>query len=128
MSKLEHLKTAILADGRIDSKEVEQLREVLFADGVIDRDEAEFLFSLSDGCPDGNDASWPTFFADAIIRHVMDDAGSPQLVDADEAAWLREKIMGDGKVCDAERQLMRQLKAVAKNLPADLLAFINAHT
>jgi hypothetical protein len=128
MTTLAQLKTAILTDGRIDASEVTKLQELVLADGRIDRNEAETLFSLSDACPEGNDDAWPIFFADAIISHVLNDADSPRMVDADESEWLRKRIMGDGKVCEAERQLMRRLKVAAKDLPADLVAFIEANT
>jgi hypothetical protein len=122
MSTLNELKKSILADGIIDEQEVILLREALYEDGVIDKEEAEFLFELNDAVSGKeNHSSWQTLFIDAITSFLLDDEASPGVVDEHEAAWLLEKIQGDGKLDGIELALLKNLKAKAKNLPQSLL-------
>ncbi|MFT5586839.1 MAG: hypothetical protein ACI9VR_004441 [Cognaticolwellia sp.] len=105
---LNALKIAILEDGKIDAEEVTQISAVIWDDGKIDRDEADFLFALNDGKKEAV-PEWTTLFVKAISAHLLEDADSPGEIDADEAKWLTDKIMGDGKVDEVERALMTHL-------------------
>lgn len=119
---LQELKTAVLEDGIIDADEVTKIRETIYADGTIDREEADFLFELNDAVSGkANDEGWPLLFAEAITSHVLDDDTSPGVVDEDEAAWLKAKLEGDGKIDETEKVLLAQLKEKAKDpIPASL--------
>ena len=48
MANLDQLKKELLADGIIDSEEVNTIKSVIYEDGKIDKDEADFLFELND--------------------------------------------------------------------------------
>ena len=118
MSKLNELKQSILEDGVIDAQEVQQLKEVLYADGVIDKEEAEFLFELNDAVSgQKNDASWETFFVNAISDFLLEDETSPGEIDEEEAKWLLQKIQGDGQLDKTEQALLANLKNKSKKFP-----------
>lgn len=123
--KLQELKADLLADGIIDAEEVVKLKEILYADGVIDKEEAEFLFEINDAVTGKeNDPSWETFFIQAISDFLLKDEVSPGEIDADEAAWLVEKIGADGQVDGTEKALLENLKKEAKSFPASLAALL----
>lgn len=122
---LQELKADLLADGIIDAAEVEKLKEILYADGVIDKEEADFLFELNDAVTGkDNDPSWESFFIQAIADFLLKDEFSPGEIDADEAAWLEEKIGADGQVDGTEKALLEKLKVEAKSFPANLAALL----
>lgn len=125
MSKLEDLKKELLADGIIDAAEVAQLENLLYADGVIDREEADFLFELNDAVSGKENApEWTVFFTKAICDYLLKDEVSPGEIDADEEAWLISKVNNDGCVDEAEKALLRAIKAEAKSFPAGLEALL----
>ncbi len=123
--KLQELKADLLADGIIDAEEVVKLRKILYADGIIDKEEAEFLFEINDAVTGKeNDPSWESFFIQAISDFLLKDEVSPGEIDADEAAWLVEKIGADGQVDGTEKALLANLKKEAKSFPASLAALL----
>ncbi len=114
---------AILEDGVIDAAEVTQLRGRLYADGVIDQDEAEALFEINDGVKGkANSPDWAKLFSEAICDYLLKDEATPGEVDDDEAAWLIEKLEGDGEIDANERILLIALKEKAKKLSDKLRA------
>lgn len=122
---LQELKADLLADGIIDAAEVKKLKEILYADGIIDKEEADFLFELNDAVTGkDNDPSWESFFIQAIADFLLKDEVSPGEIDADEAAWLEEKIGADGQVDGTEKALLEKLKVEAKSFPANLAALL----
>ena len=113
---LNELKADLLADGIIDADEVARLKEVLYEDGVIDKEEADFLFEINDAVTGkDNDPAWEAFFIQAIADFLLKDEVSPGEIDADEAAWLVEKIGADGKVDGVEKALLENLKTNANS-------------
>ena len=122
---LQELKADLLADGIIDAAEVAKLKEVLYADGVIDKEEAEFLFEINDAVTGKeNDPSWQAFFIQAISDFLLKDEVSPGEIDADEVAWLVEKIGADGQVDGTEKVLLENLQKEAKSFPDSLAALL----
>ncbi len=125
MATLDEIKKDLLADGVIDAAEVARLKEILYADGVIDREEADFLFELNDAVSgNANAPEWTEFFTQAICDYLLEDEVSPGEIDADEEAWLIGKVKGDGQVDEAEKALLRAVKARAKSFPAGLEALL----
>lgn len=122
---LQELKADLLTDGIIDAAEVAKLKEILYADSVIDKEEAEFLFEINDAVTGKeNDSSWEAFFIQAISDFLLKDEVSPGEIDADEAAWLVEKIGADGQVDGTEKALLENLQNEAKSFPASLAALL----
>ena len=114
---------SILADGVIDDAEVKKLKARLYADGVIEKEEAEALFEINDavkGKP--NSPAWTTLFAESVCDFLLKDEASPGVVDEDEAAWLIDKLEGDGEIDANERALLSALKSKAKSLAESLRA------
>ena len=105
---LNALKIAILEDGKIDAHEVKQIAAVIWDDGKIDREEADFLFELNDAKKEAV-PEWTDLFVKAISAHLLEDAKSPGEIDEDEAKWLTDRIMDDGKVDEVEKALMTHL-------------------
>lgn len=125
MANFEELKKELLADGVIDAAEVTKLKEVVYEDGVIDKDEADFLFELNDAVSGKDNApEWGDFFTQAICDFLLKDEVSPGEIDADEEAWLMAKVNNDGQVDEAEKALLRAIKAQAKSFPAGLEALL----
>ena len=122
---LNELKAYLLADGIIDADEVAKLKELLYEDGVIDKEEANFLFEINDAVTGkDNDPAWETFFIQAIADFLLKDEVSPGEIDADEAAWLVEKIGADGQVDGTEKALLEKLQKEAKSFPETLAALL----
>jgi uncharacterized tellurite resistance protein B-like protein len=103
-------KHALLADGRIDTREVQILRQALFADNRIDRSELEFLKELH------NEAnSYVRAFIDLFIDGVKSYMLADGVISATETNWLRKAILADGKVDEDEKRLLRELKESARS-------------
>jgi hypothetical protein len=119
---LQELKASVLEDGIVDADEVAAIRAQLFDDGKIDREEADFLFEINDAVSGKeNDAGWKDLFVEALSKHVLEDDESPGEIDDAEAAYLKEKIHGDGQVDEAEKALLATIKEKATGtIPGDL--------
>jgi len=115
------LKNSVLADGVIDVAEVKAIRAEVLADGVVDREEAEFLFELNDAATGkANSPAWPLFFANALTAHVLQDDVSPNVIDEDEATWLKAKIGADGVVDSTEAGLLANIAVHATTVHPSL--------
>ncbi|QDU93851.1 tellurite resistance TerB family protein [Lignipirellula cremea] len=122
---LNELEKEIVADGVVDADEVARIRGVLFDDGQIDRAEADFLFNVNDAVSGAaNAASWQTLFVEAITSHLLNDAESPGAIDDDEAAWLIQRIEGDGQYDACEKALMQEVSRKATSMPASLKSLL----
>lgn len=108
MPQLRELMGKFLADGKIDSREVETLGALLYTDRKIDRTEAEFLIELHRRV-ERVSPGFEKFFYKAIKQHVLTDG----VIDPEEAVWLRDMILADGKVDEREKKLLRGLKGEA---------------
>ena len=118
---------SILADGVIDDAEVAQLRTRFYADGKVDKEEAEAAFEINDAVKGkANAATWTILFTDTICDFLLNDEASPGEVDESEAAWLIEKLEGDGEIDANEKRLLITLKEKAKKLPDSLHAKLKA--
>jgi uncharacterized tellurite resistance protein B-like protein len=102
-------KAALLADGRIDTREVQILRQALFADQHIDKAELEFLADLRKSAQ-STVKEFMKLFIDAVKKHMLADG----VITDQEAAWLRKTIFADNKVDAEEIQLLKELKQQAK--------------
>ncbi len=122
MKSLEQLKNEILEDGIIDAAEVKEIEAMIYADGTIDKEEADFMFAVNDAVSGkDNDNSWGDLFVKAISSFVLDDEDSNGEVDEEEAAYLVEKIQGDGEIDATEKSLLLNLKNVlGANFPKSL--------
>jgi tellurite resistance protein len=109
MQNLRAIEGKILANGRVDTPELEMLRRELYADGKIDRQEADFLVELHKRVQHMTPA-FEHFFYAAIKHHILADGR----IDAEEAAWLRRMLFADGKIDDQERKFLHELKGEAK--------------
>lgn len=108
MPTLRELMQQLLADGRLDSPEIDALSELLYADGRLDRAEAEFLIELHRRV-ERPSPGFDKFFYHAIKRHVLTDG----TIAAGEADWLRRMIFADGRVSGRGLKLLRELRGEA---------------
>lgn len=122
---LKEFASAIVADGIIDAEEVKKIKERIYADGIIDREEADFLFSLNDTTSGAaNDPTWQDLFVEALTDHVLKDKQSPDVLDEEEASYLKSKIEADAKVDANELALLVNIVSNAKSAPDDFNAFV----
>src|SRR5579885_2003431 len=112
MANLRKLMEEVLADGRIDGQEIERLHRELYADGKIDREEADFLVELHKRVQRPAGHAWEKFFFQAIKDHILTDGS----IDTEETTWLRRMLWEDGRIDDAERKFLQQLRGEAKNV------------
>jgi len=114
---LTNLYDSVVADGKIDSDEVDQIKNIIFDDGIIDDNEVDFLFKVNDAVS-GNDncEEWQELFVAAITDNIMADG----TIDEDEAVKLENRMNGDNKIDIVEKALLAELKTQNNGLP-DLL-------
>ncbi len=108
MLKLRRIEQDILATGKVDGHELQRLRQELYAHDKIQRPEADFLVELHKRVQHLTPA-FEQFFYQAIKDHVL----ARGRIDAEEAAWLRRMLGGDGKIKDEERTFLHELKGEA---------------
>ena len=101
-------KAVLLAGGHIDDRKVAILRKELFADKRIDSSELAFLFEARRGAHKYVPA-FQNLLHEAIRTALLTDGE----ISPAEVAWLRDYILADGKVDDAEKKLLKELKLLA---------------
>jgi hypothetical protein len=111
MTELRRIGQVILANGRVDSPELELLRTRLYAGGKVDRLGADFLVELHKRVQHPNPA-FEQFFYRAIKDHIL----ARGRIDAEETAWLRRMISADGELEDEERKFLHELKGEAQHV------------
>ena len=114
MKELRELEQEILANGKVDSPELELLRAKLYSGGKIDRERADFLVELHKRVQHPNPA-FEEFFYRAIKDHML----APGKIGVDDTAWLRRMFFADGKFEDEERKFLHELKGEAKHVSHD---------
>ena len=111
MLDLRQMEQAILANGKVETQELELLRRELYSAGRIGRREADFLVVLHKRL-EHLDPGFQQFFYQAMKDHILADGR----IGAEEAAWLRRMLFADGQFRDEERKLLRELKGEAKEV------------
>jgi hypothetical protein len=111
LTQFQALKEAILASGAIEDAGVEVLRRALRPDNPMDRGTVEWLLALRKEVPSVCPAFEGLLFQ-AVRSHVLKDGG----ITAEEARWLRQILFADGKIDDAGRTILRDLKREARRI------------
>lgn len=111
---------SLLADGQIDDREVAILRKELFADKRIDRAELDFLLEAKKKARSAVPAFDKLLF-EAVRTALLADGK----ITAEETTWLRAWIMADGKVDDAEKKLLKELKLLADQVCPEFQSLYN---
>ncbi len=111
MQDLRQIEQKILANGRVDTAELEVLRQQLYAGGKVNRRGADFLVELHKRVQHMTPA-FEHFFYQAIKNHILGNGR----IDAEETAWLRRMLFADGKFKDEERKFLHELKGEAKQV------------
>src|SRR5687768_8709235 len=109
---------ALLADGKVDAKEVAVLRKALKRkEGGIHPEGMTFLVDLRAAATKKAKAkkeqlmpAFETFFMKSVQDHVMKDGD----ITAYEAEWLRKTFFADKKIDDREWALIQTLNKKAK--------------
>jgi hypothetical protein len=117
MHNVRTLEQDILANGRVDSLELEELRRQLYVDGKIDRRSADFLVVLHNRVQHLTPA-FEHFFYQAIKDHILADGR----IDAEESDWLRQLLFHDGRIKDEERRFLHEVKGEAKQVSGEFEA------
>lgn len=103
-------KRLLLQDNRINDLETALLKRAILADGVVDQHELEFLLDLKRSAGSVH-PDFDRFLASVLKKKVLGRDG--EITDA-EALWLRQNLIADHELTEAERQLVRDLKRGAK--------------
>lgn len=111
MRRLRQMEQDILANGKVDTAELEMLRQEMHAHGSIKRPEADFLVELHKRVQHLTPA-FDHFFYQAIKQHIL----AHGRIDAEESAWLRRMLFADGEIDDQERKFLHELKGEAKQV------------
>ena len=111
-------KAILLADGRIDDREVAVLRKRLFAGGGIDEAGLEFMLELRGGAQ-GVAVAFNQLLFDSLRNFLLADGNLTPY----KTSWLRRWIFADGKVDFAEKRLLQELKAGARQVSPDFESF-----
>jgi hypothetical protein len=109
MLHLRQVEQDVLANGRVDRRQLEVLRRHLYAGAKVGRREADFLVELHKRVQHMTPA-FEHFFYQTIKHHILTDGW----IDAEEAGWLRRMLFADGKVRDEERKFLHELKGEAR--------------
>jgi carbon storage regulator len=105
MADLQRVKAEVLADGRIDTHDVDLICRELYAEGKIDQEVVDFLIDLRD------EAHWvcsrfERLCLDCAKYHLLADGS----IDAEKAAWLRLTLLSHHKVNKREMVFLRDRK------------------
>jgi hypothetical protein len=109
MLQLRQLMEDVLANGKVESKDLDILRRELYADGKIDRREADFLVEMHKRLQRVTPA-FEEFFYRAIKDHILADGK----ITAEEVTWLRQMLYADGRIDDREKKFLHQLRGEAR--------------
>jgi hypothetical protein len=103
------VKKLLLDNGRLNQREADLLKRAILADRAVDREEAAFLVDLKRSA----EAVHPDFdrFLFEVLRRVVLRDG---VISDQEARWLRELIVRDGKLSPAEVVFVADLKKQAR--------------
>jgi len=88
------------------------------------------MFELNDAISENEEdqaPEWRQLFVEAISDYVLADETSPNVVDAEEAAWLIEKVSGDGELDVTEQELLKAIQNRAESIDQSLTDFINQY-
>ncbi|MDB5312808.1 MAG: hypothetical protein JWO38_7010 [Gemmataceae bacterium] len=123
MPTLREIEERVLANGRVDGQELEVLRQAVYVKGTVSREAADFLVEIRKRVL-SRTPGFEKFFFKAIRDHVLADGR----ISRGEAAWLREALLADGKLDDAGRKFLHQLRGEAKEVSPEfeslLLEFV----
>jgi len=111
MADLQRVKAEVLADGRIDTQDVDLICRELHAEGKIDKEVVDFLIDLRDG------AHWvcsrfERLCLECAKYHLLADGS----IDAEKAAWVRLILLSHHKVNTREMVFLRDLKDQAAHV------------
>ena len=87
---------------------------IALSDGKIDRKEANFLVELHKRVANRS-AAFEKFHYKILKDHVLANG----FIGSGEVNWLREVLLDDDRVDDAERKFLRELKGEASTFPTE---------
>ena len=111
MLNLRQIEQDVLANGRVDGRELEMLHRQLYAAGTIDRRGADFLVELHKRVQHLTPA-FEHFFYQAIKDHLLGDGG----INAEKAIWLRQMLSAGRWIKDEERKFLHELNGEAQEV------------
>ena len=111
---------ALAGKAEITEDDVLALRRDVFADGIADRGEAECVFRIERNAR-ATHPSWNVFYVDALTDHVVWKVDPKKYVSADNARFLIDNIMADGRVHGAgELELLINVLHWSLSCPEEL--------
>lgn len=118
-------KAAILADNRIDTREVKILRDSLLADGKVNQSELDFIQELRRECKTVVKA-FSELYLEVVKKFMLDDN---QDIGVNQTKWLQKAIIrgSDGKLDEIEQQLLKELQKEAKSTCSEFEKLYQEH-
>jgi hypothetical protein len=111
---------ALAGKAEITEDDVLALRRDVFADGIADRGEAERVFRIEREATTKH-PSWTAFYVDALTDHVVWKVEPKKYVSEDNARFLIDHIMVDGRVDSAtELELLINVLHWSLSCPEEL--------
>jgi hypothetical protein len=117
---LRRLVEDLVANGKVESQEIERLRRELYADGRIGRPEADALVELHKRIQRPS-PGFEQFFYRAIKDYLLGN----NRIGPGETAWLRQMLPRDGRLSDLERKFLHQLRGEARETSPEFDALCN---
>ena len=118
---IDQLRKKIIADGKIDHKDVQEIRNLIKEQQGVSLPLANMLFDIKDNvAPSKLPKEFMDLFVNAIASYLLDDVETPGEIDEDEAKWLRGKIQKNSKIDAYDKALLSALRDRSINYPAIL--------
>lgn len=106
--------------GTIRDVDVRSMRRWLEEDGAISALEADLLLMLNNACRI-KDASWASFFVDAVTDYLVHQAEPEGYITSANADWLTMRVASDGRITShAELELTASILDEARWAPQSL--------
>lgn len=112
----------VLANGKVESNELELLRQAIREERLIDRRKAELLVEMHKRVQRVTPA-FEHFFYQTMKEYLLRD-GTVSAADAD---WTRRVLLTGKQATDQERKFLRELRGEAKSVSPEFQALCNEY-
>lgn len=105
--------STVARDKAITEEEVALVRAIVMGPAsceglAVSRAEADMIVAIDSACDrDARAAGWPRLFTQAIGLHVLHGAGSPGVVDAEEAQWIARNVPSASPEAEALNEFLK---------------------
>lgn len=102
----------VLADGKVGVHDVGYLHNVLLVENMIDEEDLKLLFDIYYASNQkDNHPTWNDLYTQVIKTYLLRDDKQPGIIFDDEAQFLQEQFLRDGKIDDTERRVLEEIQS-----------------